>query len=354
MRLLSRIFAALILMAAAVPAFSKEKEEVPDVNIKEVIFGHISDSYEWHITDIGHTSLVIHLPVILHSRTSGWHVFGSGKLEGGEYEGFRIAGDGEKNEGKLVEVLPDGSVVKPLDISITKNVLAIFISSALLVLIVLLCARWYRTHDVEKDTPTGLAALMEPIIMMVHTDMVKDCIGEDYQRYSPYLCTAFLWIFLNNLLGIVPFFPGGANLTGNIAITLALALCTFIAVNFFGNKHYYKDIFWPDVPVFMKAPVPLMPVIELFSALTKPLSLTIRLFANMLSGHILMLSLCCMIFMVAKYGAVLLGSMSVLAVVFGVFADALELLVAFIQAYVFTILSAIFIGLSRQKPQEES
>ena len=155
----------------------------------------------------------------------------------------------------------------------------------------------------------------------------------------------FVFILLNNFLGIVPFFPGGANLTGNIAVTMVLALCTFFTVNLFGTKHYYKDIFNPDVPGFLK---PIMPVIEVFSALMKPLSLTVRLFANMLAGHIMILSIVCVIFIMAKYGPLLFGSMSVVSVLFGVFLDMLECLVAFIQAYVFTMLSSIYIGLSRQ------
>ena len=217
-------------------------------------------------------------------------------------------------------------------------------SGALLLAIILLTARWYRKHDALNEAPTGIAAFMEPLVMMVH-DMARENIGEDYKRYSPYLCMAFLFILLNNFLGIVPFFPGGANLTGNIAVTLVLALCTFFAVNLFGNKHYYKDIFNPDVPGFLK---PIMPVIEVFSALMKPVSLTVRLFANMLAGHIMILSIVCVIFIMAKYGPLLLGSMSVVSVLFGVFLDALECLVAFIQAYVFTMLSSIYIGLSRQ------
>ena len=221
-------------------------------------------------------------------------------------------------------------------------------SCLLLVVVILLCARWYRRHDPEQEAPTGLAALMEPLVMMVH-EMARENIGEaDYRRYSPFLCTAFLFILLNNFLGIIPIFPGGANLTGNIAVTLVLALCTFLTVNLTGTKHYYKDIFLPDVPGFLK---PIMPIIEVFSALMKPVSLTIRLFANMLAGHILILSLVCIIFIMAKYGGVLFGSMTVVSVIFGVFMDLLECLVAFIQAYVFTMLSSIYIGLARQKEE---
>ena len=181
--------------------------------------------------------------------------------------------------------------------------------------------------------------------MMIH-NMAKENIGEDYKRYSPFLCTAFFFILLNNFMGIIPFFPGGANLTGNIAITMVLALCTFFTVNLFGTKHYYKELFWPDVPGFLK---PIMPLIEVFSALVKPISLTIRLFANMLAGHIMILCIVCIIFAMAKYGPAMTGSMTFVSVLFGLFLDLLECLVAFIQAYVFTMLSSIYIGLSRAK-----
>ena len=232
---------------------------------------------------------------------------------------------------------------RPLDLSITKNVLALMLSTLLLLVVVLWTARWYKRHDALQEAPTGLAAAMEPLIMMVH-EMAKENIGPDYRKFSPYLCMAFLWILFNNFLGILPFFPGGANLTGNIAITLVLALFTFFTVNLNGTKHYYKEIFAPDVPGFLK---PIMPVIEVFSTFMKPVSLTIRLFANMLAGHIMILSMVCIIFIVAKYGPLLTGSMTLISVLFGVFLDALECLVAFIQAYVFTMLSSIYIGLAR-------
>ena len=316
------------------------------LDVQGVIFGHMSDAYEWHITNIGDKSISIPLPVIVRSKTSGWHVFSSAKVEHGEqYEGFYVSQD----SGKIVERNAAGEEIRPLDLSITKNVLAMMISSALLIFLILWTARWYRRHDAVNEAPKGLAAFMEPIIMMIDTGVAKDSIGEDYQKFSPYLCTVFLWILLNNLLGIVPFFPGGANVTGNIAVTCVLGFFTFFMINLFGTKHYYKDIFWPDVPLMLKFPFPLLPIIEVFSTLMKPLTLMIRLFANMLAGHIIAISLVCIIFVFAKYNAVLFGSMTVVSVLFGVFMDLLEVLVAFLQAYVFTILSAVFIGMARQK-----
>ena len=330
------MLALLISLLLAAPAPALQEEE--SVDVAEIIFEHIGDDYEWHIFSWGDKHVSLHLPVIVHSST-GWHIFSSKRLEHGEsYEGLKI--DPEK--GKIIEV---DSGKKPFDISITKNVLSLMMSSALLLVIILLTARWYKKHDVLKEAPTGIAALMEPLVMMVH-DIARDNIGEeDYRKYSPFLCMAFLWILFNNFLGIMPFFPGGANLTGNIAITLVLALFTFFTVNLTGTKHYYRELFNnPDVPGFMK---PIMPIIEVFSAFMKPVSLTIRLFANMLAGHIMILCMVCIIFIMAKYGPLLCGGMSVVSVLFGIFLDALECLVAFIQAYVFTTLSSIYIGLAR-------
>ena len=149
-------------------------------------------------------------------------------------------------------------------------------------------------------------------------------------------------------MGLIPFFPGGANVTGNIAITMVLAICTFLAVNIFGTKHYWKDIFWSDVPWWLKVPVPMMPFIEFFGIFTKPFALMIRLFANMLAGHMAMLVLTCLIFISASMGPALNGTLTVASVLFNIFMNALELLVAFIQAYVFTMLSAVFIGLAQE------
>lgn len=328
-------FLISLLLASAAPAQAAPADE--QLDIAGIIFDHIGDEYEWHITEWKGHPVAIPLPVIVKSST-GWHVFSSERIAHGQhYAGLYI--DPEK--GKIVD---EATGRRPLDLSITKNVLALMFSSLLLLVVILLTARWYRRHDVLEEAPSGLAAAVEPLVMMVH-DMARENIGEkDYRRYSPYLCMAFFWILLNNFLGILPFFPGGANLTGNIAITLVLALFTFFTVNLTGTKHYYKEIFAPDVPGFLK---PVMPVIEVFSNLMKPVSLTIRLFANMLAGHIMILSMVCIIFIMVKYGPLLGGGMTLISVLFGVFLDALECLVAFIQAYVFTMLSSIYIGLAR-------
>ena len=273
----------------------------------------------------------------------------SSKLEdGAEYEGLFISSS-DRNEGKIVELDASGQEVRPLDISITKNVLALMINSAILVILILACARWYRRHDALGEAPSGVAAVLEPVIEMINDDVIKDSVGPDYAKYSPYLLTVFFFILINNLMGIVPFFPGGANVTGNITITFVLALITFLLVNLTTSRHYWKDIFWPDVPLWLK---PIIVLIEIFGVFTKPFALMIRLFANIMAGHSLILCVVAIIFITAKMGAAIAGSMTVVSVVFGVFMDCLELLVAFIQAYVFTMLSAVFIGLARERPEK--
>ena len=344
----------LVLLLAVLPLTvrAQESDEV-DLDIQEYLFGHVGDAYEWHITTVNGEPVSIPLPVIVRSKTSGWHCFSSRHLEEGAYEGFYISAS-EKYDGKIVERDASGEEIRPLDLSITKNVLGLMINSLVLVLLVLLAARWYRRHDAVEEAPKGFAGLMEMLVTMVEDDIIKPCVGPDYKRYSPYLLTAFFFIFVNNLMGIVPFFPGGANVTGNIAVTLVLAVCTFLAINLFGNKHYWKDILWPDVPTWLKVPLPLMPLIEIVGMFTKPFSLMVRLFANILAGHCMILGVVAVIFLTAKMGVALNAGMGVVAILLGVFMDLLELLVAFLQAYVFTMLSAVFIGMSRQEPETEN
>lgn len=334
------------LQELAAPEQAREAE----VNVGELLFGHIGDSYGWHITDWGGKHVTIPLPCIVYSRTSGWHCFMSTKVEHGhEYEGFFIATEG-KYKDKIVERGSDGEYIRPFDISVTKNVCSLMFTGLLLIALVLGAARWYRRHDASQEAPGGFAGLVEMMVMMVNDDLIRPSVGEkEYRKYAPYLLTAFFFIFISNLLGIVPFFPGGANVTGNIAVTMVLALCTFVAVNLFGNRHYWKEILWPDVPLFLKFPIPIMQTIELFGLIAKPFSLMVRLFANIMAGHAMILGLVSVIFVTVKLGPVINGSMTAITMLFGVFMDCLELLVAFIQAYVFTMLSAVFIGMSRQE-----
>ncbi|MBR5498811.1 MAG: F0F1 ATP synthase subunit A [Bacteroidales bacterium] len=340
------------LLASESYAAASEAEAAQDgndVDVGHMLFGHIGDSYGWHLTDWNGKHISIPLPCIVRSN-AGWRVFMSSEVEHGhEYKGLFIAEEG-RYEGKIVERGEDGELIRPFDISITKNVCSLMITALILVLIVLGAARWYKKNDASEGTPGGFTGLVEMMVMMVNDDLIKPSIGEkEYRKYAPYLLTAFFFIFISNLLGIVPFFPGGANVTGNIAVTMVLALCTFVAVNLFANKHYWKEILWPDVPVFLKFPLPIMQIIELFGLIAKPFSLMVRLFANIMAGHAMILGLVSVIFVTVKLGPVINGSMTVITMLFGVFMDCLELLVAFIQAYVFTMLSSVFIGMSRQE-----
>ena len=338
----------LFLSFAGVVTASGHSSTSGKVDVKKIIFEHVKDTYEWHITTVGEKHIAISLPIILYSSRTGWEVFPSSVFHEQEsYKGFYISYMGD-NEGKIVESNTYGEEQRPLiDLSITKTVLSVFISSFLLVVIVLFTARWYRRHKADDKAPRGFVGVMEMLITMVIDDIIKPNIGKNYKRYVPYLLTAFFFIFLNNLMGLLPIFPGGANVTGNIAVTFALALCTFIAVNLFGNKEYYKEIFWPDVPVFLKFPVPMMPLIELFGVFVKPFALTIRLFANILAGHTIILAFICIIFITMSVSTYIGTAMTFVSVVFTIFMNVLELLVAFIQAFVFTMLSAVFIGLSQ-------
>jgi len=317
-----------------------------ELDVKELILGHLADSYEWSIWSDGEKQVSLSLPIILYSKNSGWHVFLSSRFEHGHsrYNGFYIATDGKYN-GKIVEVDETGSVERPLDLSLTKNAASLIINSLILSLIILGVAKVMKREPLKSHK--GFAGLMEMFILAIEDEVIKATVGKDYKRYSPYLLTVFFFIFINNLMGLMPFFPGGANVTGNIAVTFVLAISTFLAVNLTGSRAYYKEIFWPDVPTWLKVPFPLMPIIEVVGMFTKPFALMIRLFANIMAGHAIVLGLTCLVFVTVSLGPAINSSMTALSILFTVFINFVELLVAFIQAYVFTLLSAVFIGLAR-------
>lgn len=339
------------IVAKEVALAEEEAEEEEKLDVVGIIFDHISDSYSWHIATVNGRHVEIPLLCIVRSPETGWHIFSSAKVaHGHSHKGFYIAPEGEKWEGKLVAVGADGEVYRPLDLSLTKNALGLMINALIMVSIFLGVARWYRRrrNDVYA-VPRGFVGAVEMLVMSLEDDVIRPSVGKDYKRYSPYLLTAFFFIFINNLMGLVPVFPGGANTTGNIAVTLVMALATTFAVNVFGNKAYWKEILWPDVPVWMKFPIPLMPVIEIFGIFSKPFALTVRLFANILAGHTVLLALACLVFISVSMGPAMNGVMTVFSVLLSVFMLVLEILVAYIQAYVFTMLSSVFIGLSRKE-----
>lgn len=352
-RYIKHILCATMMLLALTPAFAAEEQEQEKkgIDLQGILWGHIKDSYEWHITTVGGHPVVVNLPVIVKSST-GWHVFCSSQFaeekdasgnRPGPY-GLYISGSAA-NENKICETV-NGAEVRPFDISITKTVVVLFINAAILLLCILIPARWCSKHKPEDPAPKGFTGLMHMFVMYIYDDVVKASLGKEADKYAPYLLTCFFFIFVANIMGVVPFPPGGGNLTGNISCTMFLALCTFVITNVTGTKAYWKEIFWPEVPTWLKVPVPLMPFIEFFSIFTKPLALMIRLFANMMAGHAIALSLTCIIFIMFSINAAGGAAMTVVSVLMSIFMMLLEVLVCFIQALVFTMLSAVFISLA--------
>jgi F-type H+-transporting ATPase subunit a len=314
----------------------------------DFIFDHILDAYDWHILSYKDFHLSIPLPVILYSETKGLNVFMFSKFHHGhsDYKGFRFETHGE-NRHKIVEVMEDGTTALPrLDLSFTKNVLAILISIIILLLIFVSIAKTYSRNP--DKAPRGLQNLMEPIILFVRDDIAKPSIGEHkYKKFMPFLLTIFFFIWFNNMLGLIPIFPGGANVTGSITVTMVLALFTFFITTINGNRNYWQHIFnMPGVPWWIKYPIPLMPAIEILGMLTKPIVLMVRLFANITAGHIIVLGFFSLIFIFGEMNVAAGYLSSILSLSFTIFMTMLELLVALIQAYVFTLLSAIYFGMA--------
>ena len=342
----------LLMLVALLPVQLYAEEtahEGEELDIPEIVLEHLADAYEWHIASYQGKHLSIPLPVIIRSKNTGqWHFCTAHNLP----DGFFIS---EEHHGKIYERLADGSEVRPLDFSITKAVLQIWIVVAILIIVFLSCARWYKKRDAKSDAPKGFVGMMEMLVTYLNDDLIRPSIGEKhYKQYAPYLLTVFFFILTCNLIGLIPIFPAGANVTGNINITFFLALCTMLAINIFANKEYWKEIFWPDVPLFLKAyPAPVMPVIELFGVFTKPFALMIRLFANMMAGHAVILSFTCVIFLGWSMGVGFGLGLNAFSIIMLLFMNLLEVLVAFVQAYVFTMLSAVFIGLAHKEHGEE-
>lgn len=326
-------------------------QEHETFNAGRMIIDHIVDAYEWHILDVGHTHVSVPLPVILIYEGK-LHVFMSSKFHHGKasHSGFKIEDTGTK-KGKIVRVKEgtmeaDENAGRIIDLSITKTVFAIWVSAALLLIIFISVANAYRKN--RGKAPKGLQSLLEPLILFVRDDIARAAIGEKkYERYMPYLLTIFFFIFFNNLMGLIPIFPFGANVTGNLAVTGIMAVFTFIITTFSGNKDYWKHVYnAPGVPWWLKFPLPLMPIVELMGLFTKPFVLMVRLFANISAGHIIILGFMSLIFIFGNMKPVMGGVVAPVSVAFGIFMGFLELLVAFIQAYVFTLLSALYFGMA--------
>ena len=351
MKYIANILLVIALFCFALPISAEEGEKI---NATSIVLGHVKDSHEWHITGEGEDAVIIPLLAIVNTST-GWHIFCTSQFEpeqkGKEYRqgpyGLALAEEGEY-AGKIVEKTADGRYAPvALDLSITKTVANMFIDVIILILCIVIPTRWYRKHKATDPAPSGFTGLVEMLVVYVQEDIIKPGIGKGYEKYCPYLMSAFFFIFVCNLMGLIPF---GGNVTGNIAITFFLAVCTFIVTQFSGNKHYWKDIFWPEVPGPVKI---LMIPIEFVGIFTKPFALMIRLFANMLAGHAIALALTCIIFIVgATMSKAWLYGLGTFSIVLSVCMMCLELLVCFLQAMVFTMLSATFIGLAKAEPEE--
>lgn len=323
------------------------KAEKPDAkkefNASETILEHIADSHYIHVGG----GTFIPLPVIVYT-SKGFEFFMSSKFEGPlNTEGKRtfVPYQGKQTyaleEDKVKVIDAAGKVDEAAtiyDFSFTKNVVSLWMSVIIILIIFLSIASSYK-KTVGK-APKGLQSFMEPIIVFVRDDIAIPNIGHKYHRFMPLLLTIFFFIWINNLIGLVPFFPGGANLTGNIAVTLVLSVITMIVVNVNGNKYYWKHIFAPDVPLWL---YPIMWPVELVGVISKPFALMIRLFANITAGHIIVLSLISLIFVFKAW------AVSFVSVPFVVFMDVLELLVALLQAFIFTLLTALFIGTATEE-----
>jgi len=343
------VFTAALIAVLASFSFSAFAEETAEhhetaaeakFDAGKMIIEHISDAHDWHILGEGHSAVSLPLPVILYSNR-GFTCFMSNKFEHGHaaYKGFKL------EEQHIVAVNEAGEVDEEatasiIDISITKNVATLLFSVTCLLIAFLSVAGAYKKNP--NKAPKGLQSFVEPLIVFIRDEVAKPSIGAKYEKFVPYLLTVFFLILFNNLLGLIPVLPGGANLSGNIAFTMVLAVITFVITTINGTKHYWHHILaMPGVP---KPVLIILTPIEILGVFLKPFVLMIRLFANMTAGHIIALSFFAMIFIFGEMSTGAGLGVSVVSVAFTVFMGLLELLVAFLQAYVFTLLSAMYFG----------
>ena len=327
------ILSSLTLSKAQEP---DHEGEVPDkkgkFNVGDMIMHHVKDEHGWELAH----GVTIPLPVILYSADRGLEVFSSSRLANEQvYNGYK------QEHGKVHRVDAAGKEnheAKLYNFSITKNVASLLLSALILLTLFPAVSRGYARN--KGRAPSGVQSLLEPIILFVRDEIARPSIGPKYARFLPYLLTLFFFILVNNLLGLL---PGAANLTGNIAVTLVLAVITFLIVSFSGNKHYWMHIVKPTgVPALM---LPIMIPVEIIGLFMKPLSLMIRLFANITAGHIIILSLLSLIFLANSLGSATTSlAISPVVLVFTLFLSLIELLVAFLQAFIFTLLTAMYIG----------
>ena len=310
---------------------------------QEVIFGHILDNHEFHFTGYKDAEgkehhISIPLPIIIYSPQKALSVFSSSKFEHGEatYNGYKL------EDGSIVAVKDDGSIdesVKLYDISLTRNVVQMILALTILIWLMLSVAGAYKKGIGVKSAPQGKQSFLEPVIIFVRDEVAKPNLGHKYEKYLPYLLTVFFFILINNVFGLI---PGTANVTGNIAFTCVLGVISFVVILFSSKKHYWLHIFNPPgVPFWVKF---ILVPIEFISVFVKPFALIIRLFANMVAGHIIIISLISLIFILAQTNVTASWSAAPFSVAFTVFIYFIEILVAFLQAFIFTMLTAVFIG----------
>ena len=323
-------FFAVIAFLAFSPENAWAAEgEGEEFNPGDMIMHHVVDDHIWHFAD-GHYG-TLYLPVIVYSSERGLDVFSSSNFYD-EHHNLKPY-DGYVLDHGHISI--EGSEASVLDLSITKNVAMLFITAALMLVVFLSVAKGYKKN--AGNAPSGVQSFFEPIIVFIKDEVIKPNIGHGYEKYTPNLLTLFFFILFGNMLGLL---PGAANLTGNIAVTLVLAVFTFLITNFSGNRHYWNHIFnTPGVPLPLK--IIIVPV-EIIGIFTKPISLMIRLFVAITAGHIVILSLIGLVFIFQSY---FVGIGSTLIVLF---INLIELLVAAIQAYVFTMFSALYIGLATE------
>ncbi|MEO8583071.1 MAG: F0F1 ATP synthase subunit A, partial [Flavitalea sp.] len=312
----------------------EKKEKIFDAN--EVIFAHVLDSHEFHFLSYKDAEGMEHhatipLPVILYSPQKGFSAFMSSAFHHGEREvdGYTLEGN------KIVPTDPDVTVY---DISLTRNVVQMFIALALLVFLLTNIAKKYGRGIGVNKAPTGWQNAIEPVVTFLRDEVAKPNLGHSYLKFLPYLLTVFFFILINTMIGLI---PGTANVTGNIAFTAVLGVISFIVISVNGNSHYWGHIFNPPVPGAIK---PILILVEVLSVFTKPFALIIRLFANMVAGHIIIICLISLIFIFGGLSRGVGWGFSPVSIAFSVFIYLIELLVAFIQAFIFTNLTAVFIG----------
>ena len=336
----------------AAPAKDSTLTPKPGFDANKVILEHIKDAHEWHFFAVNGHQVVLPLPVVLFVAGRGWSVFSAARFDHGRqtYKGFRmLTGDYIRRynlpaksyfSGKIIAVKADGSPNFDLaiyDYSLTRNVMQMMLSAFLLVLIFVGMASKYRKNP--GKAPSGFQNALEPFVLFIRDDVAKPYLGKRYLAYLPFLLTVFFFIWINSLLGLI---PGAANVPGNLAFTGVLALITFIFIMFSTNRHYWQHIFWPPgIPLWVK---PILIPVEILGIFTKPFALMIRLFANMLAGHMVILSIISLIFIFGGLASIAGWGFTPVSVAFTVFMYLVELLVGLIQAFIFTNLSALFIA----------